>query len=173
MEQNKTKRLNKKNYIFAIVVLSILLILSLVYNFLGGFAFRNYNKNNLVVGDDYTIKLDGLGASSVSFSLDGSSLPGDRIKQKLQIVIPDIDTKNLILRAKVTLNDNIIEINGFDFWELDEQKKYYNFKNEFFKNQTIGLCDEIKLKQDISLKPNIVYYVNVTVELFNQLGLTE
>lgn len=168
----KEQSVDVKNYIFAIVVLSVLFILSLIYNFLGGFAFRNTVKNNFVVGDDYILKLDGIGSNTVSFALDGSSLPGNVIKQKIQVVLPDFDTKNLILRAKITINEEIIEMSGFEDWVLNEQKTYYIFKNEFFKNQTIGLCDEVKIKESLSLKSNVVYYMNVTIELFNQAGLT-
>ena len=66
----------------------------------------------------------------------------------------------------------MIQIFGFDGWELNEQKSYYNYNNGFFKNQTIGLCDEIKLGENLSLKSNIIYFMNVTVELFYQDGLT-
>ncbi|MBO5884524.1 MAG: hypothetical protein J6Q51_01880 [Clostridia bacterium] len=170
---NKKNNDNTKNYIFAITVLSVLLALSLTYNFLGGFSFRNTLKNSFVVGDDYLIKMDEIGSKTVSFAVDGASLPGTVIKHKIQVVLPNLEVDNLILRAKITINNEMVQIFGFDGWELNEQKSYYNYNNGFFKNQTIGLCDEIKLGENLSLKSNIIYFMNVTVELFYQDGLTE
>ena len=53
---DKNKQNNdKKNYIFSIVVLSIVLCISLVYNFLGGFDFENNITHSINVGDDCNI----------------------------------------------------------------------------------------------------------------------
>ena len=170
MEKDNFKQ-QKRNYIFAIILLSVFLLGSLIFNFIGGFDFENNVQYQTAIGDDYTIKLENLGAKSVAFALDGTTLPGDTIKQKIQIVMPDVQTQNIILRAKVTLNEKSIEIFGYNFWQFNESDGYYYFNSTMYQNQTLGFCDEIKLSDDLRLKSNIVYYVNVVIELFYSSGL--
>lgn len=161
----------KRNYIFAICVLSILLAISAIYNFMGGFKFDNLMNLNAVVGDDVIIKLNSTGAQSKALAISGASLPNDTIKQNIQITLPNIDTTNLVLRGKVLLGDGNVAISGFDLWKLDENDNYYYFKDQIYQNQTVGMASEIKLADEISLNKNKIYYVNIIVELFYAEGL--
>lgn len=170
MKNNNLKSENKVNYIFSIIILSIVLCVSLVYNFLGGFKFANINKNFIEVGDDTTIRLTAIGSETVALALDGSSLPNDVIKQNVNVVLPNIDLNNSILRVKIKLLNSYVEILGFDFWELNVEDNYYYFNGEKYSNQTIGICNEIKLPNE-TLKSNYTYYVNITVELIYSEGL--
>ena len=166
------KKLNKKdkNYIFSIVILTILLTLSLVYNFVGGFGIEHSVNCVNEVGDDYTLKLTQIGAKSKSFAISGSSLPNDKIKQKFVIVLPDLNCDKKVLRAKVTLMDDFVEINGFDLWIKNEQDNYYYYTGQIYPNQSIGLCDEI-LWGDIELKNSMVYFIEFVVEFYNQTNI--
>lgn len=165
-----TKKI-KRNYIFAICILSLLLILSVVYNFMGGFKYDNLVELNNVVGDNIEIKLNGIGAESKAVALSGASLPNDVIKQNIQITLPNIDTTNLVLRAKIVLDDNYLKIYGFNSWQINESDNYYYFDAEIYKNQTVGLSSEIQLKEDLSLDKNKIYFINIVVELFYADGL--
>ena len=170
---NKNKNSENKNqinYIFSIVVLSVVLCISLIYNFIGGFKFSNINKNYIEVGDDTTITLSNIGSETISLALDGSSLPNDVVKQNTSVVLPNIDMQNTVLRVKAKLLDGYVELSGFDFWELNLDDNYYYFNGEKYANQTIGICSEIKLP-DAMLKNNYTYYVNITVEIFYLEGL--
>lgn len=165
-QKNKKMEDNKKNYIFSIVVLSVVLCISLVYNFLGGFNFDNYLKFTYEVGDDAVLKLNGIGAESQAFAIDGTSLPGDTIKQKIQVVLPDMDTTNMILRVKIVLNNKYLVISGFNSWEANLDDNYYYFTGEMYKNQTLGVCSEITLNEDLSLKKDCVYFMTFVVEYY-------
>ena len=161
---------SKRNYLFAICILAFLLIVSATYNFMGGFKFDNLMEMNAVVGDDVSIKLNGIGADSKALAISGASLPNDTIKQNIQITLPNIDTTNLVLRAKIILNDTFVTVNGFDFWQLSDADYYY-FDGEMFKNQTLGLSNEIQIPNDLILDKNTIYFINIIIELFYVDGL--
>lgn len=160
-----------KNLIFAVVILSIMLIASIVYNILGGFVINQEKNAYLNIGDDYTFNVDSLGVFSQSFCIDGTLLPGDVLNQKIQIKLPDIDTNNKILRVKVQFLNNSLNIYGFDSWV--SVGDYYVYNSTIYKNQTIGLCEKIELDKDIPLKSNMLYYLIVSVEYINELGLNK
>ena len=166
------KKLSKKdkNYIFSIVILAILLVLSVIYNVVGGFGIEYSVNCASEVGDDYTLKLDGIGAKGKSFALKGSSLPNDKIKQKFVIVLPELGAQNTVLRAKASLLDTDVMLLGFDTWQKDENDGYYYFLGEMYSNQSIGLCSEI-LWGDVELKNSMVYAVEFVVELYYQSNI--
>ena len=165
------KKSTKRNYCFSIIILSVLLAVSVAYNIMDGFNFSNKTKFNGVIGESIIINLNDVGSQSKSLAISGACLPNDIIQQKVQIVLPNIDVSNMILRAKVTLNDYQIKISGFDSWVTDESGIYYYYNAEKYKNQTVGLCSEIKLSENLSLDKNTFYYVNFTIELFYADGL--
>ncbi len=161
---------SKRNYVFAICILSFLLVLSAIYNFMGGFKFDNLIEINAVVGDDVEIKLNGLGAEGKTLAISGASLPDDTIKQNIQITLPNIETTNLVLRTKMVLNDTFVSVSGFNSWQLGEDNYYY-FNDELLQNQTVGLSNEIRLSNDLMLNKNKIYFINIIVELFYADGL--
>lgn len=163
---NKTK-----NFIFAIVILSIMLVLSIIYNITGGFVLNQEKNAFLEIGDEYVFKINDLGVYSESFCVDGAMLSGDTVKQKIQIKLPDFETANKILRVKITFFNKIVKISGFDTWTIDGD--YYVYNDTLYKNQTLGLCEQIEFDHDISLKNNVLYYLNVSVEYINELGLNK
>ena len=160
-----------KNLIFAVVVLSIMLVASIIYNIMGGFIINQEKNAYLNLGDEYTFNINDLGVYSQSFCVDGTLLPGDVINQKIQLKLPDIDTNNKILRVKVNFLDNRLKIIGIDNWLTVGD--YYVYNSTIYKNQTIGLCEKIELDKNIPLKSNMLYYLIVSVEFINELGLNK
>ena len=160
-----------KNLIFAVVVLSIMLVASVIYNIMGGFIMNQEKNAYLNLGDEYTFNINGLGVFSQSFCVDGTLLPGDVINQKRQVKLPDIDTNNKILRVKVDFLDNQLKILGFDNWMAVDG--YYIYNSTIYKSQTIGLCEKVELDKNIPLKSDMLYYLIVSVEYINELGLNK
>ena len=160
-----------KNLIFTVVVLSIMLVASIIYNIMGGFIINQEKNAYLNLGDEYIFNINDLGVYSQSFCVDGTLLPGDVINQKIQLKLPDIDTNNKILRVKVNFLDNRLKIIGFDNWLTVGD--YYVYNSTIYKNQTIGLCEKIELDKTIPLKSNMLYYLIVSVEFINELGLNK
>ena len=159
-----------KNYIFTIIILAILLILSLFYNFIGGFGIEHALNCVSEVGDDYTLNLKQIGAQSKSFALFGSSLPNDKIKQKFVVVLPDMQTDGMLLRAKANLMDTEIVLMGFETWLKNEDDGYYYYSEEIYPNQSIGLCSEISWG-DVELKNSMVYFVEFVIEYYKVASL--
>lgn len=158
-----------KNFIFAIVILSIMLVVSVIYNLFGGVSVASKTKAYLEIGDNYTFTLDDLGVKSEAFLVQGSTLTNLPIKQKIQIKLPEIQTKNLILRVKLQFLDKNVTILGFDNW--DKNGDYYTYTGELYQNQTIGLCEEIILSDDVNTRSDTLYYFIVSVEYVNEAGL--
>lgn len=164
------KKLDKKtkNFIFAIVVLSLMLGLSIIYNFIGGFVINSNTNSYLELGDNYTFKLSGLGTESEAFTVEGSTVLGTTTKQKIQIKLPNFEQNNLILRVKITFLGKNVQISGYDLWTQSDD--YYIYNGEKTANQTIGFCEEIKI-DDVPLKSDTLYYLIVCVEYINEAGL--
>ena len=165
MAKKNKQNNDKKNYIFSIVVLSIVLCISLVYNFLGGFDFENNITHSISVGDDCNIIFNNIGAQGLAIAIEGTAIPGDTFRQKIQVVLPDLEVENKKLRAKMTINDVYMQFEGFVSWELNPDDNYYYFNDDIYKSQNLGLCSKITLPQDISLNKNVIYYIIVVVEL--------
>ena len=160
----------KRNYIFAIVLLSIFLCVSLVYNFMGGFESHSQKKYALYVGQDTTLSLSGIGASVVSYAIEGTNLPNNTIMQNVTLKLPNIEPNNVTLRAKAMLGNYYLTMSGYSEWEEGEDDYYY-FKGEMYQNQSIGLCTSITIS-DISLRTDTVYNINIIVEFIYTDGLT-
>ncbi len=156
-----------KNYIFAILMLGIALVVSAVFNIIAVTMFDNTIKCLYQVGDDFTFNINSIGAYCQSFALSGNSLPSDRVKQKLVIVLPNENFDNVVLRAKVNLQDSSLVLSGFDDWILSLEDNYYYYSGEMYPNQNIGLCTEIKW-ENLELKSNTIYFVDVVVEFLYQ-----
>ena len=160
----------RKNYIYSIVLLSIFLCVSLVYNFLGGFNPHTQKKYALYVGQDTTLSLSGIGANVVSYAMEGTNLPNTTIIQNVTLKLPDIETNGVTLRAKVMLGNYYLTISGYSDWELREDNYYY-YTGEMYQNQSVGLCDSVIIP-DISLRNDTVYNINFIVEFIYTDGLT-
>ena len=164
--ENKNKLTKKdKNYIFTIIIITIVLFISLFFNFIGGFNRANIIQYSYEIGDEYILNIDSIGAYSKSFILKGTSLPTDIVKHKFSVKTPNFETNNLILRAKVKIYDKYINLYGFDNWELNIQDNYYYYIGEMYPNQKIGLCNEIEWN-DLDLKSNVIYLIDFTIELY-------
>lgn len=164
------KKIDKKtkNFVFAIVVLSLILVLSIIYNFIGGFVINGNINSYLELGDSYTFKLNELGIESEAFLVDGSTILGATTKQKIQIKLPNIAQNNLILRTKITFLGKNVQIAGYDLWA--QSGDYYVYNGEKTANQTIGLCEEIVI-ENVPLKSDTLYYLMVCIEYINEAGL--
>ncbi len=169
MTQKNDGKFDKKNYIFSIVLLSIFLCVSLVYNFLGGFNPHAEQKYVSYIGQDTVIKMSQIGSSVSTLAIDGTSLPGDNIMQKVDIVLPNVSTQGMTLRARAMLAGYEVYLSGYTEWEKREDNYYY-FTGEIYQNQNIGLCNSITLP-DANLDRNTVYFVEFMVEYFYTEGL--
>ncbi len=137
---------------------------------MGGFDKDSQKKYALYVGQDTTLSLSGIGASVVSYAIEGTNLPNNTIMQNVTLKLPNIEPNNVTLRAKAMLGNYYLTLSGYSEWEEGEDNYYY-FKGEMYQNQSIGLCTSITIS-DISLRTDTVYNINIIVEFIYTDGLT-
>ena len=151
-----------------IILLSIVSIASVTYNFLGGFYRSRVIKYDKVLGETQTIEINNVGAFSTACNFSGLTLLNDDISQKIYIKTTNVvDAINL--RAKVYVvgyeNKNC-EMFGYTNWVAQDNDKYIYFNQKVGSNEQIGLCKYIRLSSDINLESNVDYILVFTVEAY-------
>ena len=153
---------------FALGLVSILFVISFGFNFFGGFELKPAETFDKVLGEDVGVEMLDYGSQSVGLVFSGKSLPVDKIKQNIQVKMPNKNLSGYKLRVKAYVGHSSAETNidmlGFWGWEK-QQDGYYYYKNNIEKLQEIGVCTDIILPQNLSLKSNINYVLIVTAEL--------
>lgn len=154
--------------IFSLCLVSVLFVISFIFNFLGGFELKPPETFDKILGEAHNIVLNDYGSQSVGFVFSGKSLPGDKIKQNIQIKLPKLNLEGYSLRAKAYVGQSDASSNakflGFDSWE-NNSDGYYYYNRDIEKMQEIGLCTEVVLPENMSLKSNVYYVLIFTVEL--------
>ncbi len=158
---------NKKNGTIAllisiIILLSLMCVVSITYNFIGGFYYSRMVSFSKVLGEDETIVINGEGVYSCSFNFGGTLVLGTDIKQNIYIQNGDKET---YLRAKLMLDnkDNMGMVFGLVNW-VSGSDGYIYFNQAVSAREKIGLCKYIKIKDDIKLESNQNYILSVVVE---------
>ena len=102
----------------------------------------------------------GTYVASVNFS--GTIVLGVDIKQKITIVNGN---NVLYLRAKVSMceKDKCGKMFGYTNW-YDAQDGYIYLLTPILPNETIGLCEYVKIYDKIKLESNLNYIANFIVE---------
>ena len=146
-----------------IVLLSLTLTVSIVYNFIGGFYSSRISAYNRILGEEQTINTDLPGAYVSSFNFAGTLVLGADIKQK--IIIKN-NQSVLYLRAKISLCEKSFcgKIFGYTNW-LDGDDGYIYLNQPVLPNETIGLCEYVRFDVDeLDLQSNLNYIANIIVE---------
>jgi len=165
----KNKSNQKKIYISIIIILSIISVVSIVYNFLGGFYHSRISEYYTVLGEEKTIEIDNIGSFSQAFNFSGTTLTGDNITQKVMIQTKNL-AKPLKLRAKGFINgftDDNTKLLGFTNWEYRANDEYIYFNQEISSNEKIGLCKYININKKLRLEHNLNYVLIITVESYD------
>ena len=157
------------NLIFLIGLVSIAFVISFSFNFFGGFELKNPEQFELILGEDVCVVMNDYGSQSVSLAFSGKSLPQDKIKQRVQVKLPNLSLDGYVLRVKAYVGQSSrntnVEFSGFNGWEANEINGYYYFTQDITKLQEIGVCSEIVLPENISLNSNVYYSLIFTAEL--------
>ena len=163
----KTISLNKKNSTFAvlisvIVLLSITCIISITYNFIGGFYYGRLVSFSKVLGEDEIVLINDDGVYSCSFSFGGTLVLNSNIKQNIYVQNGE---KELYLRAKVTIdnNDGIGYAFGIVNW-VSGVDGYIYLNQPVGSHEKVGPCRYVKINDDIKLESNLNYILSVVIE---------
>ena len=97
-------------YIFTIIILVVLLGISLYLGF-SGYLFSvamNNISSDLTLGETVEVEISPNEASVLSFTLDGSYLPNEKISQVVQIRASDVDKEMRVrVKAEIFARDNL------------------------------------------------------------------
>lgn len=163
------KQKNQKKLIITLASISVILFVicvgSIIYNFNGGFYFSRVIEYSKILGEEQTILLTGEGSSMTACNFSGTTLLGDDINQKINIKTENL-SQPLYLRAKVVLvgakeQNNIIF--GFTNW-VQNDDGYIYFNQTIGENEQIGLCKYVRLSTQNKLETNINYILIFVVE---------
>ncbi len=155
--------------IFAIVVLSILLVLSL-YLGISGWFFSNEKSHitDFKLGNNLKLIANKNQATSMSQVFNGSFLSGEKFNQI--IAIKNFEQEEaLFLRAKAfvysSANENeplnLVTTNG---WVYNEQDGYYYFNKSLPAQNKISLCTQVYLDEEYVLTSNQNYVITFLIE---------
>lgn len=168
-EKNITMRkLNKSTYgfIFAIVILIIALAVSL-YLGLSGWFYSNTTslKSDMQLGSNVNLSLRGTETQCVSFTLNGAYLPGQELKQYINLT--NESTTPIYVRAKALifsydLNDCGVKLGVSDLWT--ENEDYYYFDEQLESQNKISVASYVKLLNGESYDSHKSYVLTIIVE---------
>lgn len=151
--------------IAVIVLLSVGLITSVAYNFLGGFYYCRVIEYDKMLGEEQTIEITGEGAYVCACNFSGSLVVGANVNQVINVQAKELE-KPVYLRAKYKVN-NLTEDAGFLFgytnWVLSDDGYLY-FNQQLTSHQRVGLCDTIKINLQSELKSSTNYIIIFIVE---------
>lgn len=162
------RKISKSTYgfIFAIVVLVILLGISL-YLGISGWFFSNVTslQSDLELGQTVNISMQKTESKAVSFTFPGSYLPGQKLPQYINIT-NNSDT-DLYIRAKAVVfsheqSETNLEVGISDHWT--QENEYYYFDEPLLQSNKIAFATYIKLLDDEYYNSNKSYVVTIIVE---------
>lgn len=162
---------NKKNkktiamFVAVVVILSALAVVSIVYNFLGGFYYCRIIEYDKVLGEEQTIYVDSDGAFLCSANFSGSLVLGADIRQKINIQAKEL-IEPLFLRARIKVNGfgfDSSSMYGFANW-VEASDGYLYFNQQLSSHDKIGLCNMVKINIQMDLKSNSNYIITFIVE---------
>lgn len=168
-------KINKDNFgwIFSCVILSIGLILSIIMG-ITGFYYRNTfsSTTDLKLGEALQVEARGNQANSISVNLDGSFLPGERIRQDLIVKNLELDDE-IFLRAKLYIystENRVVNLN-VDLspnWKYNLQDGYYYFNGGLSPQGRTLLASNIIIDENDDLVSNKKYIMTLLVEGFSE-----
>ena len=155
--------------IFAIVVLSLLLILSF-YLGVSGWYFSNEKKHvtDFQLGNNLEFSVKKNQANSLSQVLSGSFLPGERFNQVIAIKNTSQED-DLFIRARGFVYSSANEKEPINFevtsgWVYNDQDGYYYFNKILPAQNKISLCTQVYLDEGYILASNQNYIISFLVE---------
>ena len=150
-----------------IVILSLVSIVSVVYNFLGGFYRSRIIKYNKVLGETQTILVDGIGTFCAACNFSGITLLDNDINQNIYIKTNGLE-QDINLRARLFVSgfeNKKCELFGYTNW-ISNDDQYIYFNQKVGANEQIGLCKYVRLNSEIILESNVDYILIFIIEAY-------
>ena len=154
-------------WLFAVIALSILLIVSIVLGMNGYYFSMSFlrAKSDISIGKTATIEVLPDEASVLSFTFDGSYLPKEKLPQKVQISAVNSD-KDLLVRVKSRVfgeeTGKSLEFVTDDRFVYDGE--YYTFQDVLGSGGKTLFCEYIQIPEENSLSSKEKYILSIVVE---------
>lgn len=163
------------SWLFAVIVLSVLLLLS-IYLGLSGWYFKNQNSQvtDFKLGEFLQLESHKNSANSASLDYSGSFIGGEKLPQVVSIKNFDEEGDSYI-RAKAFLSSSLhdqkqVFLTTSSNWIYNEQDGYYYFTESLPPQNKISLCSQIYLDRENDLSSRKSYIITFLVEA---LSVTE
>lgn len=158
---------NSVGWLFAVIILSILLVLSFALGMSGYYYSITYLNSNtdLVVGENVSIVAKPNQASVVSMTFDGAFLPGENIPQVVQIVSHDLE-KDLKVRVKAEIfYDEDVDVDFITNGHFQKATDgYYYFDDNLIGGEKITFCNYLVLPKNSQFVSKQKYILTLVVE---------
>jgi len=161
----------KKNtvpWLFAVIILSGLLVLSIILGLSGYYFSVSYLHSNsdLVVGDTVCVSVGPNQSNVVSMTFDGSYLPSEAIPQVVQINASNLNYDVAVrVKAKTFGIENEAE---FDFVTTEHFEKaedgYYYFDDVLRGGNKITFCNYLVIPDETNFVSKEKYILTFVVE---------
>lgn len=161
----------KKGYVgwlFAVIILSVLLIISVVLGLTGYFFSVSYTNSNaeLKVGDSVSISVLPNQSNVASFTFDGAFLPNEKVPHTVQINAQDLNA-DIRVRVKAKIF-GVTEETVFDFVTTQHFEKdpdgYYYYDEILPGGNKITFCTYLVIPEDVDFVSGEKYILSFVVE---------
>lgn len=157
------------SWLFAVIVLSILLVISIILGVSGWYFSNEKSKvTDFKLGSDVEIFLNKNSANSVSMDFDGAFISGEKLDQI--VAIKNLDqASDIYVRAKGFVYSSANEFEPISFvttdnWVYNANDGYYYFKDAVPAQNKISLCSQIFLDEQYTLISSSNYIITFLVE---------
>jgi len=150
------KRKNRKSAskTVAIVTLSILLGLSLVFGVTAAFFAANANATGqITLGNPVNIEITQGGAKVTTLEFTGDAMPGTEYDQAIAVSVP-ADTSDAVLRGKLTITNTdgaalAVQATTNENWVKGEDDYYY-YKGKATAGDSINFVNKITVPKELT-----------------------
>lgn len=165
----KIKQKRNSGSTIAIVALSILLGLSVIFGITAAFFTANKTANgNITLGDPVNIDITQGGASVTALTFSGTAMPGTVYDQVIGISIP-ADSSDCVIRGKLTITNNDgssvnVEATTDTNWVKGDDDYYY-YKGVLKATNTAAFVNKVTVPKTLTnADANKTYAITVAVE---------
>lgn len=155
-------------WLFAVIILSVLLILALALG-LSGFFFSvsmTTAPTDINLGEVVTIEVMPNQSEVVSFGFDGGYVPNEKLAQIIQIKAKELDTElNLRVKAVVHKTNEVVNLK-FDTTEnfIEGNDGYYYYNGTLAGGNKVTFCNYIIMPEEAKFLSRERYILSVLVE---------
>ena len=153
----------------AIVALSILLGLSLIFGVSAAFFSANANAaGDITLGDPVNINITQGGATVSTLTFAGNALPGTVYSQPISVALPT-DTSDAVIRGKLTItNSDTAAVNVTavtpDTWTLGSDNYYY-YKGKLSAGESADFVTSVTVPKELTnADANKTFALSVQIE---------